>query len=89
MNSTEIALVVRMVDCSSGFYNRRLRNVTREELGWEEDDKTRFVGPEEVLSEVLPNVIVSIDARTGEILSRAAGITVHMGGSMPEKDDKE
>lgn len=64
-------------------------NVTWEELGWQEDDKTRFVGPEEVLSEVLPNVIISIDARTGEIVSRAAGITVLLGGPIPEKDDKE
>ena len=55
-------------------------NVTREELGWQEDDKTNFVGPEEVIEGVLPNVIISLDARTGEILSRAAGITVLLGG---------
>jgi len=56
-------------------------NVTREELGWQEDVRTKFVGSDEVLQ----NVIISIDAKTGEILSRTAGTTVLLGGPVPSE----
>ncbi len=54
-------------------------NVTRVELGWQEDDKTTF-GPEEVY----PNLIITIDAGTGEIISRSATRGVLLGGPIPE-----
>jgi len=55
-------------------------NVTQEELGWQEDARTKFVGSDEVLM----NVIISIDAETGEIISRTAGNTVLLGGPIPD-----
>jgi len=60
-------------------------NVTRDELGWQEDAKTKFVGSDEVLM----NVIISIDARTGEILSRTAGTTFLLGGPIPSGTPRE
>ncbi len=50
-------------------------NVTRSKLGWQEDDKTSF-GPEEVYW----NLIITLDARTGDIISRQATSGFLKGG---------
>jgi len=53
-------------------------NVTQNELGWQEDDKTRL-GPEAVY----PNVIITVDAKTGDIVLREATSGVLLGGPLP------
>ncbi len=50
-------------------------NTARAELGWQEEDKTKF-GPEEVYW----NLIITIDAKTGEIISREATSGFLKGG---------
>ena len=67
-------------------------NVTRSKLGWQEDDITRFepdttsfTAGETEGEVVYPNLIISIDAGTGEILSRSATKSVLLGGPIPER----
>ncbi|MDP2731389.1 MAG: hypothetical protein Q8O55_13070, partial [Dehalococcoidales bacterium] len=66
----------------------RLARVTRSELGWQEDDRTRFepdVGASLTGWEIVyPNLIITIDARTGDIVSRTATSGVLLGGGVPE-----
>lgn len=67
-------------------------DVTRTELGWQEDDKTSFepdVGetafpPGLEVEVVYPNLIITMDARTGDIVSRSATKGVLLGGPPPE-----